>query len=189
MELNWKAICILNIGTTVPHVFDRCLFPDSLGSRLNLQTIGATAVLYPDIYSEGPKIAKAENAIDGLSHVGSTGAVGATYCACTGATWSTKDLQYLRVDLKSSYFVKEIKLFLRDEQKRQRWMNGLKVFASNVSMLSKAVQCGDDYNDVEGGQHPAFSFNDFARYLWMVLRKTSNRVQVCEVEVYGGKFI
>lgn len=136
--------------------------------QLNLQAIGAAAVLYPSIYAEGPRIAKAENSIDGLSHVGETGATGATFCASTNNGWSANQLQYLRVDLKSAYFVWEVRLFLRDDEKRQMWQNGLNVVASNGSVLSQAVRCGNAYSIQEGGQHPAFTCNQTVRYIWMV---------------------
>ena len=146
-----------------------------------MKAIGATAVLYPKTASDNLGQGKAKNAIDGFSHVGETGAFGASYCA-----WGLPaSSSYLRVDLRANWLVKVIGLFLRDESWRQYWQNGLEVSVSTEADLQKSIQCGRSYDNLRDGGNPVFRCDKVTRYIWIVHRVTK-QLQVCEIEVFEG---
>ena len=131
---------------------------------------------------------KAENAIDGFTHVGETGGVGATYCALGYYGAGKFDLSYLRVDLRGNWFVKAVGLFLRDGSFRQYPQNGLQVRVSIEAGLENSSQCGSSYDSERDGINPVFQCNNMTRYLWIFQKITASSwiLQVCEIEVFEG---
>ena len=147
-----------------------------------MAAIRATATLYPD------GDAKAKYSIDGNKRIGSSGALGWEKCASTRAGVNFLVLRYLKVDLGQMYYVSTITLHLRDNTggvNRRYWQNGLAVELTNSSNGEHGAQCGGRYNAADG-QSPTFPCSKAARYILITLRLSSNPIQICEVEAFGG---
>ena len=150
-----------------------------------MTAIRATATLYPDVHGD----TKAKYSIDGDKRIGSSGASGWKKCASTRAGVNFLVLRYLKVDLGQMYYVSTITLHLRDNSGRvnRQWrQNGLTVELTNSSNGEHGPQCGGTYTAANDGQSPTFPCSKAARYILITLRRSSNPLQICEVEAFGG---
>ena len=145
----------------------------------------ASATLSPNTFICGNRRAEASNAIDGDSREGSSGAGYKYFMKC--AITAVGPLKYLKIRMTREENISYVKLHLRDGLARQEQQNGLTVSVSNSFNIYSATRCSDKaYNASSHGQSPVFVCMNQARYIWVVLRNSRERLQVCEVRAYTG---
>ena len=94
----------------------------------------------------------------------------------------------LRVFLLNQYVLMSIKLYLRDDDTRKRWQNGLKVIVKVSNEQEK--QCGETYNQSIQGQNATFVCGNgiLSSFFRITLDhgqppSSTRPIQVCEVQV------
>ncbi len=108
-------------------------------------------------------------------------------CALTSNRTRKHPMKYLKIEMRSEEYISCVMVHLRDGLTRRMYQDGLTIRVSKTSDVHSATPCGARvYNARHDGQSPVFVCLKQARFIWVVLENSSQPLQVCEVQAYGG---